>query len=75
MQTIFAQNKGDTTSQGGLTRRDSGSSIRSIAKQRWQFNPLYGYSIEAIRAVKPNTIVYRVSSQIYERFLHPKTFR
>ena len=36
-------------SQGGITRQYSLSSTRS-ARQRWQFNPLYGYSIEQIRA-------------------------
>ena len=38
-------------------------------------NPLYGYSIESITAVKPNTIVYRIKSSIYERFLHRDVFR
>ena len=74
-QMFTQQNIGDAVSQGGLTKNNSVSSIKSIAKQRWQFNPLFGYSIEAITALKPNTVVYRIKANIYERFLSPDNFR
>jgi len=34
-------------------------------------NPLYGYSIESVKAVQANTVVYRIRSEIYKQFLHP----
>lgn len=37
-------------------------------------NPLHGYSVEAIRGAKQNTIVYRIKSEVYNRFLAPGVF-
>ena len=52
--------------QSPMARPVSATSIRSIARQRWQTNPIYGFSIETIKATKPNTVVYRVKSEVYE---------
>lgn len=54
---------------------DSRSSIRSVAKRPNQYNPLYGYSIESIRAVKPKTMVYRIKASVFERFLKPPIYK
>ena len=80
---LFAQRTGQNTrelsntsanllevvSGSGITRQNSASSLRSVTKRTFQQNPLYGFSIESIRAVKSNTIVFRVKSDIYKRFL------
>lgn len=49
--------------------------MRSVLKREYQVNPLYGYSIDSIKATKPNTIVYRIKSEVYNRFLAPTVFR
>ena len=58
-----------------LSPTDSITSIRSFAKKPNYHNPLYGYSIETIRAVKTRTIVFRVRAAIFERFLKPPVYR
>ena len=67
----------DALSSSAMTRNNSCSSIRSVSKQRARrcLNPLYGYQIETIRAVKPDTIVYRLKADAYKRFLDKQTFR
>ena len=61
----------DTLSVGGLTKNASNFSIGSIAKQRWQNNPLYGHSIESVVAVSNNTQVYRIRAEVYNKYLNP----
>lgn len=65
----------DGYSMSNFTRKNSCSSIRSIAKKRWQHNPLFGYQIEKVRATQRNTIVYRIKADVYNKYLKPGAFK
>lgn len=66
-QQTFVDNRSFGTSSH-KTKQTAGGV--SIAKTRWQFNPLHGYSVASIKAIKPNTVVYRVKAAVFDRFLH-----